>query len=77
MSKAVLFDGPGCIGCRACEDACKKKYNLPPIEITGATDLPAEPTSSNKSYIRPAELSAYTWIKVRITEIDDAKGHGL
>ena len=74
MAKAVLFDGPGCIGCRACEDACKKKYNLPPIEITGATDLPAEPTSSNKSYTRPAELSAYTWIKVRITEIDDAKG---
>lgn len=74
MPKAVLFDGPGCIGCRACEDACKKKYNLPPIEITGAIDLPAEPTSKNGTYTHPAELSAYTWIKVRKTEIDDAKG---
>ncbi len=74
MSKAVLFDGPGCIGCRACEDACKKKYNLPAIEITGATELPAEPTTHKGTYTQPAELSAYTWIKVRRTEIDDAKG---
>ena len=74
MTKAVLFDGPGCIGCRACEDACKKKWNLPPIEITGAIDLPAEPTTNQGTYTHPAELSAYTWIKVRKTEIDDAKG---
>lgn len=75
MTKAVLFDGTLCTACRGCEDACKKKYNLPPIELTGAVDLPAEPTSSNKSYTRPPELSATTWIKVRITELDDAKGY--
>lgn len=73
--KAVLFDGPGCIGCRACEDACKKKYNLPPIDMSGAgagtgQTLPAEPTTNSKTMTQPPELSAYTWIKVRQTEID-------
>lgn len=78
MARAVLFDGVKCVACRGCEDACKKKYNLPPIELTGTTDvdLPAEPTSSNKSYTRPAELSATTWIKVRTSWIPDPKGGG-
>ncbi len=77
--KAVLFDGPGCIGCRACEDACKKKYKLPAIDMSGSLvgsgqTLPAEPTTHKKTMTMPPELSAYTWIKVRLTEIDDAKG---
>lgn len=85
--KAVLFDGPGCIGCRACEDACKKKYagppyNLPPIDMSGALagtgeTLPAEKTTNEKTMTQPPELSAYTWIKVRQTEIDDEKGWRL
>lgn len=79
--KAVLFDGPGCIGCRACEDACKKKYQDKDHQMdmsgagagTGQT-LPAEHTTNAKTYTQEPELSAYTWIKVRQTEIDDAKG---
>jgi Fe-S-cluster-containing dehydrogenase component len=50
--KAVLFDGPGCIGCRACENACKIKYNLPPIDMSGidvGAQLPAEPTTGEKT----------------------------
>ncbi|MCC7173905.1 MAG: 4Fe-4S dicluster domain-containing protein [Bryobacterales bacterium] len=27
-SKAILFDGTQCIGCRSCEDACCKKWGL-------------------------------------------------
>ncbi len=78
--KAVLFDGPGCIGCRACVDACKKKYNLPAMDMSGSfagSTLPAEPSTSPKTYTHPAELSAYTWINVRFTEIEDAKGYRM
>ena len=75
MNKTVLFDIPGCIGCRACEDACKTKYNLPKLEIGQTADLlPAEPSTNKGTYTRPAELSAYTWIKIRYTEIEDEKG---
>lgn len=76
MPKAVLFDAPGCVGCRACEDACKKKYNLPPIDMSGTSTgtLPAETTTNNGTYAQPPELSASTWIKVRNTDIDDAQG---
>jgi len=28
-SKAILFDGTQCIGCRSCEDACASKWGLP------------------------------------------------
>jgi len=76
MARAVLFDGVKCVACRGCEDACKKKYNLPPIELTGTTDvdLPAENTSAAKTYTQPPELSAYTWIKVRTTWVPDHNG---
>ncbi len=81
--KAVLFDGPGCVGCRACENACKTKYNLPPLDMSGALagtgeTLPAEPTTNPKTMTEPPQLSAYTWIKVRQTEIDikgDPRGY--
>lgn len=29
MSKAILYDATLCIGCKACEEACAKKNNLP------------------------------------------------
>ena len=76
--KAVLFDGPGCVGCRACEDACKKKYagppyNLPPLDMSGANagqglTLPAEATTNKKTLTQDPYLSAYTWIKVVQTD---------
>jgi formate dehydrogenase iron-sulfur subunit len=28
MAKAILYDSTLCIGCRACEDACAKRWNL-------------------------------------------------
>src|ERR1035437_6948484 len=83
--KAVLFDSPGCVGCRACEDACKKKFNLPPLDMSGASagqglTLPAEPTTVAKTMTQPPDLSAYTWIKVRQTAIDikgDPRGYHI
>ena len=60
MSKAVLYDANKCIGCRACQVACKQ-WN----------ELPAETTTNQGTYENPPQLSAYTFTKVRFNEIED------
>ncbi len=37
---AILYDGSKCIGCRACEEACKECNNLP-VETTPPSELSA------------------------------------
>ena len=65
MSKAVLYDATKCIGCRACQVACKQ-WN----------ELPAEATTNEGTYENPPKLSAYTFTKIRFTEVqDDGKFH--
>ena len=48
-----------CIGCKACEVACKQ-WN----------DLPAEESAYGTSYYNTVELSATTWRHVRFIESD-------
>ncbi len=60
MSKAVLYDATKCIGCRACQVACKQ-WN----------ELPAETTTNRGTYENPPKTSAYTFTKIRFTEIAD------
>lgn len=57
MSKAVLYDANKCIGCRACQVACKQ-WN----------ELPAEHTTQQGTYENPPSLSGSTWIKVEFKE---------
>jgi formate dehydrogenase iron-sulfur subunit len=57
MSKAVLIDLTKCIGCRACQAACKQ-WN----------DLPTETTTNWGSYENPPRLSSKTWTKVTFDE---------
>lgn len=59
MSKAVLCDANKCIGCRACQVACKQ-WN----------ELPAEETINRGTYENPPQLSAHTFTKVRFSEIE-------
>ena len=61
MSKAVLYDAAKCIGCRACQVACKQ-WN----------ELPAVATTNRGTYENPPQMSAYTFTKIRFTEIEDA-----
>ena len=61
MSKAVLCDATKCIGCRACQVACKQ-WN----------ELPAEETTNQGTYENPPQLSAYTFTKIRFTEVEDS-----
>ncbi|MFC2010045.1 4Fe-4S dicluster domain-containing protein [Chloroflexota bacterium] len=57
MPKARLIDVSKCIGCRACQVACKQ-WN----------ELPAEQTTQRGTYENPPELSGTTWIKVEFRE---------
>jgi formate dehydrogenase iron-sulfur subunit len=63
MSKALLMDLTGCIGCRACQAACKQ-WN----------GLPAESTHNLGSYENPPRRSAKTWTTVTFNEVDDCDG---
>lgn len=57
MAKAMLIDESKCIGCRACQIACKQ-WN----------DNPAEETANRGSYENPPELSGITWTRIKFTE---------
>jgi len=59
MRKGMLVDLTKCIGCRACQVACKQ-WN----------DLPAEETHNWGSYQNPRTLSSKTWSLVEFTEIE-------
>jgi formate dehydrogenase iron-sulfur subunit len=61
MSNAVLYDAGKCIGCRACQVACKQ-WN----------ELSAEITRNNGSYENPPRLSASTFTKIRFKEVESS-----
>ena len=60
MHKAMLIDPSKCIGCRACQVACKQ-WN----------QLPAEETSFTGSYENPPAISAVTWTKIMFRECEE------
>lgn len=64
--KVILFDTTKCIGCRACQVACKQ-WN----------SLPGEVTTNCGSYENPADLSPDTWIKMRFNEVTRSGGGGV
>jgi formate dehydrogenase iron-sulfur subunit len=57
MARAFLTDTTRCIGCRACQVACK--------EWNG---LPAEANAFRGTYENPRDLTARTWRKVKFVE---------
>jgi formate dehydrogenase iron-sulfur subunit len=59
MSKAMLIDLTRCIGCRSCQVACKQ-WNA----------LPAEITQQTGTYENPPRLSAQTWTRVQVREVE-------
>jgi formate dehydrogenase iron-sulfur subunit len=60
MTQAMLIDLTRCIGCRACQAACKQ-WN----------GLPAEATDNWGSYENPPRRSAKTWTTITFNEVDD------
>ena len=53
-SASMLYDATQCVGCRACQTACKKR-----------SELPYE-TDAEGLYEMPADLSAYTWTIIKL-----------
>jgi len=65
MSKAVLYDANKCIGCRACQVACKQ-WN----------ELPSDSTTNSGTYENPPKTCAHTYTKIRFNEVEhDGKFH--
>lgn len=60
MAKAFLIDLTRCIGCRACQAACKQWHTLP-----------AEKTANQGSFDNPPQLSAATWTRVTFHEVSN------
>ncbi len=60
MQKTMLIDTSKCIGCRACQAACKQ-WN----------QLPAEKTEFRGSYENPARFSPITWTKIVFREHEE------
>ncbi len=61
--KIKLYDATKCIGCRACQLACKQ-WN----------DLPAHQTKNTGSYQNPADLQPNTWLLMRFQERETNTG---
>jgi len=55
----MLFDATRCVGCRACQSACKAANNLPPDKVTGPTggeyDAPTDLNGTTKNIIKVFE----------------------
>ena len=60
MIKSMLIDTSKCMGCRACQTACKQ-WN----------QLPAEPTRFSGTYENPPGISPITWTRVVFKEYED------
>ncbi|MFC1961852.1 4Fe-4S dicluster domain-containing protein [Chloroflexota bacterium] len=60
MGKGVLYDATKCIGCRACQVACKQ-WN----------ELPAVTTTNTGTYENPPRMDAYTFTRINFTELED------
>ncbi|MEM4573706.1 MAG: 4Fe-4S dicluster domain-containing protein [Candidatus Caldarchaeum sp.] len=63
MTKAFLIDIKRCIGCRACQVACKRWNSLPGAQ-----------TSLSPSWTNSPTTTAYTWTRVRFVELDGGDG---
>jgi len=61
-AKMMFIDTSKCIGCRACQVACKQWHNLP-----------AETTTFTGKYTNPSDLSANTLTLVNFTEYQSDK----
>ncbi|MCC6861798.1 MAG: 4Fe-4S dicluster domain-containing protein [Bryobacterales bacterium] len=42
MTKAILFDSTLCVGCKQCEEACARRWNLPYTEAVAAQERLSE-----------------------------------
>lgn len=56
---AILFDASKCVGCKACQVACKSWY-----------ELRSEATVLGESFNNPPDLTSNTWIRINFVETE-------
>jgi formate dehydrogenase iron-sulfur subunit len=59
---AMVYDATKCVGCKACQVACKRWNKLPP-----------ESTEGQELYESPLGLSATTWTLIKVRESTEGK----
>jgi len=62
LTKSILYNAFRCIGCRACQVACKR-WN----------ELKAEKTSLGETWTNPPDLSSNTWNIIKIIELKEGE----
>jgi formate dehydrogenase iron-sulfur subunit len=70
----LLYDTVKCIGCRACQMACKRWNNLP-LETGNREVLLPETPASAPVYDTPRSLSEDTWTLIKLKTFDNADWH--
>jgi len=71
----MLFDATKCVGCRACQSACKVSNNLPPDKVSangGVYDAPQDLNGSTKNIIKAfAEGDQHAYMKQQCMHCTD------
>jgi formate dehydrogenase iron-sulfur subunit len=70
----ILYDSSKCVGCRACQVACKRWNDLPG-ETEDAPRLAAEAENASRLYDAPRDLSADTWTLIKINKRSETDWH--
>jgi formate dehydrogenase iron-sulfur subunit len=70
----ILYDTTKCIGCRACQMACKR-WNVLPAEPSDAVQLPAATGGVAPVYDTPQSLSAHTWTLIQLRKLSETDWH--
>jgi formate dehydrogenase beta subunit len=70
----ILYDTTKCIGCRACQMACKRWNNLPGDTIKNEV-LPAEANNPSRVYDTPLGMTADTWTLIKLNKTSETDWH--
>jgi formate dehydrogenase iron-sulfur subunit len=70
----ILYDSSKCVGCRACQEACKRWNNLP-AETETAPLLAAEEGNVPRLYDAPRDLSSDTWTLIKLNKRSETDWH--
>jgi len=62
-SNSVLYDATICVGCKACQVACKRRVDRPLPPVTDPTN----------TWEMPRDLSANVWTLIKLYESEDKK----
>lgn len=70
----ILYDSSKCVGCRACQVACKRWNNLP-AETENAPKLAGEVGNVSRLYDAPRDLSSDTWTLIKLNKRSETDWH--